>query len=475
MTNILRLILGLSVALCTMSASAADEAVESLRQLSSGFTTVAESVSPAVVFIRVESVSEARFQSPFGDDLFERFFGGPIPGIPRQDEPSQRRSLGQGSGFVFRTFRDDEGDRAYILTNNHVVESADSIEVIFEDGREFDAEVVGRDPQSDVAVLEIQTANVTTVTLGDSAQLKVGEWAIAMGNPFGLSHSLTVGVVSALGRNTVGITDYEDFIQTDAAVNPGNSGGPLVNLDGEVIGINTAILSRTGSYGGVSFAIPINLAKSIAEQLLDSGSVVRGYLGIIIQDIDQDLAESFGFEDSRGILVAQVSPGSPADAAGLREGDVIVGYQGEDVTNVGEFRNRVSLTRPGSRESLTLIRDGASQSLTVEIGELEEGAVAITEESEEASDIGLTVQNITPELARQLDLETGQGVVVSRVEPGSVAAAAGIQTGTVILEVNRVPVVDVRAFNRALNDSDEDRALLLLRTSAGQRFLVLEW
>ncbi len=456
----------------------AQEGVESLRETSRAFASVAQQVSPSVVFIQTEraiQTSQAPVPSPFGDEFFERFFGQPFPGSPRQQAPSQRRAVGQGSGFVFSVDSGLLSDKAYILTNNHVVEGADTIVVTFNDGREFDAQITGRDPQSDLAVIEISGDNLPALNLGDSAEMEVGEWVVAIGNPFGLSHSLTVGVVSALGRTSLGISDYEDFIQTDAAINPGNSGGPLVNLDGEVIGINTAIASRSGGYMGVGFAIPSNLARSIATQLISSGEVSRGYLGIIIQDLTADLAESFDLDSTQGIVVAQVSPDSPAAAGGIEEGDIIVAYQGEEVVNVGSFRNQVSLTPPGTESRLTVIRNGDRINLDVTIGALEGAQVASRDAVESSAEIGLTVQTLTPELARQFDMEPGEGVVVSRVEPGSAAASAGIQAGMVVLEVNRAPVDSAAAFNRAIQNSREQRALLLIRTSAGQRFVVLEW
>jgi len=456
----------------------AQEGVESLRETSRAFASVAQQVSPSVVFIQTEraiQTSQGPVPSPFGDEFFERFFGQPFPGTPRQQAPSQRRAVGQGSGFVFSVDSGLLSDQAYILTNNHVVEGADTIVVTFNDGREFDAQITGRDPQSDLAVIEISGDNLPALNLGDSAELEVGEWVVAIGNPFGLSHSLTVGVVSALGRTSLGISDYEDFIQTDAAINPGNSGGPLVNLDGEVIGINTAIASRSGGYMGVGFAIPSNLARSIATQLISSGEVSRGYLGIIIQDLTADLAESFDLDSTQGIVVAQVSPDSPAAAGGIEEGDIIVSYQGEEVVNVGSFRNQVSLTPPGTESRLTVIRDSDRINLDVTIGALEGAQVASRDAVESSAEIGLTVQTLTPELARQFDMEPGEGVVVSRVEPGSAAASAGIQAGMVVLEVNRAPVDSAAAFNRAIQNSREQRALLLIRTSAGQRFVVLEW
>ncbi len=459
--------------------AAAQSGLESLRESSRAFASVAEQVSPSVVFIQTERAVQAQqnpFSSPFGDDLFERFFGEPLPGTPRQQPPSQRRAVGQGSGFVFSVEDGLLNDKAYILTNNHVVEGADTITVTFNDGRAFDAEITGTDPQSDVAVIEITGDNLPALALGDSDQLAVGEWVVAIGNPFGLSHSLTVGVVSALGRTSLGISDYEDFIQTDAAINPGNSGGPLVNLDGEVIGINTAIASRSGGYMGIGFAIPSNLAKSIADQLMSSGEVTRGYLGIVIQDLTGDLAASFDLDTTQGILVAQVSPGSPAEEAGLEQGDVIVAYQGQDVTNVGTFRNQVSLTQPGTEARLAIVRDGERIDLSVTLGTLEGAQMATGDTVESAEEIGLSVQTMTPELARQFDMEPGEGVVVTQVVSGSVADAAGIQAGMVILEVNRNPVTSAEAFNRAISAAgDEQRALLLIRTNGGQRFVVLSW
>ena len=467
-----------------------DNGIKDLRQTGKAFASVAREVSPSVVFIQVESkVSDSartRFRLPFGDswpfgdEFFKRFFGEPFPGIPRtppSDKPqSEHRIIGQGSGFVFEVKDGLLSDKTYILTNNHVVENADTIRVQFQNGSEYNAKITGRDPQSDVAVIEIKASSMPAAKLGDSSKLEVGEWVVAIGNPFGLSHTLTVGVVSAKGRTSIGINDYEDFIQTDAAINPGNSGGPLVNLDAEVVGINTAIFSRSGGYMGVGFAIPINLAREIADQLIDKGEVTRGYLGIVIQPLTADLAKSFGVEQVKGILVSQVSDDSPADMAGLRQGDIIIAYRGEPVTNVGSFRNRVSLTQPGSTEELTILREGKQMTLTVTIGKLTREKLAAQTSSQSAEKLGLTVQTLTPQLAEQFGVKMGEGVVVTEVRPGSIAAMAGIEPGTVIMQVDREPVKNAAEFKRAVEKSSDDKSiLLLLRRGNAQQYVVLSW
>ncbi len=267
-------------------------------------------------------------------------------------------------------------------------------------------------------MLEINSGGIPALELGDSSKLEVGEWVVAIGNPFGLSNTLTVGVVSAKGRTSLGINDYEDFIQTDAAINPGNSGGPLVNLDGEVVGINTAIFSRSGGYMGVGFAIPINMVKSIANQLLDDGEVTRGYLGVVIQALTPQLADSFGLQQNTGILIAQVGEDSPAARAGLRQGDVIVAFQGEAVSDIGSFRNRVSLSEPGTKQQLTIIREGRRENVTVAIGQVTKDEQIAAASAASAEQIGLTVQSVTPQLAEQFNTEAGEGVVVTQVTAG---------------------------------------------------------
>lgn len=468
--------------------------VESLRQTSKAFAEVARKVSPSVVLIQVERETEAAQISPFGfpfgdgelgpfgDDLFKRFFGDRFPDMPRFNAPGkrpgkQRFVVGQGSGFVFASNNKLLGNKTYILTNNHVVEGNDKISVKFLDGREFEAKIKGTDPKSDIAVIEIEASGLPAVTLGDYSQLEVGEWVVAIGNPFGLSHTLTVGVVSAKGRTSLGINDYEDFIQTDAAINPGNSGGPLVNLDGEVIGMNTAIFSRSGGYMGIGFAIPINLVERIANQLIEKGEVVRGYLGIMIQPLTADLAKSFDLKNDKGILIAQVTKNSPADKAGLKAGDVIVSYRGRPVSEVGEFRNQVALAQPGSKVEFDIMRDGKQRTVSVKIEKLTDKKLAEQESSQSQSSekLGITVQTITTDLARQFGVKAGQGVIVTEVAPESVATMAGISRGSVILEVNRKAVNTAAEFNEAVKSSVNNKVLLLVRDDEMSRYVVLSW
>ena len=471
-------------------AYALDGGVESLRETGKAFASVGRAVSPSVVFIRVEGKGAASGQSPlaspfgdeipFGDEFFRRFFGDRFPGLPRGQGPqaprSEPRVVGQGSGFVFAARDGLLADKTYIMTNNHVVDGAERIRVTFQDGREFDAEVTGSDPQSDVAVIEIDSGGLPALEIADSSSLEVGEWVVAIGNPFGLSHTLTVGVVSATGRTSLGINDYEDFIQTDAAINPGNSGGPLVNLDGAVVGMNTAIFSRSGGYMGVGFAIPINLANAIANQLIEQGEVTRGYLGVVIQPLTADLAESFGMRQGDGILIADVSEDSPAAKAGLRQGDIVVAYRGEPVSDVGNFRNRVALTPPGSSQVLTIVRDGKRQNISISIGTLTPEATASVGATQSSDERGLTVQTLTPQLAEQFGGQPGEGVLVTEVKPGSIAATAGIEPGTVILQVNRQWVKTVGEFQQAVKAGrDAGRVLLLVRKDNMQRFVVLSW
>ena len=454
------------------SAYAKDVGIESLRQTGKAFAAVARQVSPSVVFIRVEERVESQPEHLsegwlFGDDLFRHFFGDDNRGFSRRSAPrAQHREISQGSGFVMAG---GPKDTTYILTNNHVVEDARQIRVRFQDGREFDAKVRGTDPKSDVAVLEISARDLPSLKWGDSARLEVGEWVVAMGNPFGLSHSLTAGVVSAKGRTSLGINDYEDFIQTDAAINPGNSGGPLLNLDGEVVGMNTAIFSRSGGYMGVGFAIPSNLARSIAEQLVASGKVVRGYIGLTVQPVTADIVDAMGLKGNQGVLVNHVEAASPAEQAGIRTGDVLTNFNGTVLAEGGQYRNHAALARPGSTVRLGLLREGRRLDVPIVVGRLDEEANL---RAEAAEAIGLAVRGLTPDETRRLRL--AKAVLVTAVQPRSLAALAGITPDTLILEANRKPVGSPAEFAAAMGDS-EGSVLLRLAENGRSRFVTLRW
>jgi serine protease Do len=475
-TQLWGLLLGLMLLLAASAALAQETALETLKESGKAFASVAKQVSPGVVFVRVEKTVEQRgpfsFAWPQGNnspgdspdgDLLRRFFDFPLQNSP----PREEHVVGQGSGFLIS--RD-----GYILTNNHVVGDADKVTVTLEDGREFSAKTVGTDPHSDVAVIKIDADQLPALKLGDSDAVDVGEWVVAVGNPFGLSHTITAGIVSAKGRNAVGIADYENFIQTDAAINPGNSGGPLIDLDGNVIGMNTAIFSQSGGYMGIGFAIPINMAKAISGQLIENGSVTRGYLGIVIQNLTPELAETFGFKGEKGILVAQVNEDSPAARAGLKQGDVIVSFNGQPAGSVGDFRNRVALIAPGTKGTLTILRAEKRLDLTVTIGKLSEDSDQTRKSAETTKEYGLTVQDLTPDLAARLDLEGEVGVVVTQIAPGSAAERAGIQPGALIQEVNQERVRSLKDFQSALKMSHGDQGVLLLIKQGGfSRFIVL--
>ncbi|WP_297055229.1 DegQ family serine endoprotease [Thermosulfurimonas sp.] len=444
--------------------------LEIAEAVSRAFAAVVKRAAPAVVFIQVEKTVIRKEPLPFpfgpfpfdffGDDFLHRFF----PQVPRKF-----KERGAGSGFIV-------SPDGIIFTNNHVVAGADKVIVQLADGRTYRGKVLGRDPQSDVAVLKINGKNLPTIPLGDSDKIQVGEWVIAIGNPFGLSHTVTVGIVSAKGRSGLGITDYEDFIQTDAAINPGNSGGPLINLRGQVVGMNTAILTRSGGYMGIGFAIPINIVKAVAEQLIKKGKVVRGWLGVVVQDLTPALAEEFGLKSTEGALVAQVMKGSPAAKAGLKRGDVIVSYNGKPVRNSSELRTFVGLTHPGTRVPIGVIREGHRITLEVTIGEFPRAEEVASAPAVEKflDEMGFRVRELTPDLARELGYRVRKGVVISAVAPGSPAAMAGLRPGQLIEEVNRKPVKTLEEFYEALRPSlRSGRILMLVRDQRFRRFVVL--
>jgi serine protease Do len=466
------LTVALAAGMLVSQAAAQESGLSSLRETGKAFRSVAKDVSPAVVFIQVaKEVEQQEFTNPFGenspfnDEFFRRYFQQPESS---PDDNSQKQyTTGQGSGFLI-------SDDGYIMTNNHVVGDADRVEVQLLDGREFDAEIIGSDPSTDVALIKIETnEKLPFLSLGDSDKLEVGDWVLAFGNPFGLSHTLTAGIVSAKGRSGIGLTDYENFIQTDAAINPGNSGGPLINLDGEVVGMNTAIFSQSGGYMGIGFAIPVNMAKNVRQQLVEYGSVTRGRLGVVIQDLTKELAESFEIDQRNGILVAQVLEDSPAAQAGLKQGDVILLLDGSEVNEVAQFRNKIALTKPGTEVELQVLRDGKKQKIEVVIGTME--TVAKVESAADSSlpELGIRLQRLTEELAVQLDYQGQSGVLVAEVESGSVAAQVGLQRGDLIEEVNRKPVSDPDQVMDLIANSKNSTLLLLVRQGDAIRYLAL--
>ncbi|MDX2480198.1 MAG: DegQ family serine endoprotease [Desulfuromusa sp.] len=482
-----RLFLILTVILMTLffngsllinTAGAQAAGLDSLRETGKAFRSVAKQVGPAVVFIQVEK--EVKQQNvagnpfgghPFGDEFLRRFFGQPPQQNPRQQpqkKAPKRRESGQGSGFIISA-------DGYIMTNNHVVGNADKVTVQLLDGSEYTAKIIGTDPPTDVALIKIDAnEKLPFLPLGNSNKLEVGDWVLAFGNPFGLSHTLTAGIVSAKGRSGIGLTDYENFIQTDAAINPGNSGGPLVNIDGEVVGMNTAIFSRSGGYMGIGFAIPINMAQNIHQQLVKHGGVTRGRLGILIQDLTKDLAESFDIDQRDGILVAQVIKDSPAEQAGLKQGDIILQLNGNKVDKVAKFRNQIAMTRPGTEVDLLVLRDSKKKNIIAAIGKMESDAEGRPVSSNELPELGMKLQKMTNDLAEQFGYKGVNGVLVVEVEAGSIAAQAGIQRGSVIEEVNRQEVETPDQVKKLIEDSKKKSVLLLVRQGDASRYLALK-
>ena len=430
------------------------------------FSALADTVSPAVVHIRVEKTVKGdgpafqQFnQNPFGgNEQFKDFFGRNF-GKQRQPEFKQP---GQGSGFII----DKSG---YIVTNNHVIDGADTIKVILRDDAEYNAEIIGRDPVTDIALIKVDAKdNLPTVPMGSSDNLKVGEWVAAIGSPFGLEHTVTAGIVSAKGR-VIGSGPYDDFIQTDASINPGNSGGPLINMRGEIVGINTMIIAG-GS--GIGFAIPIDLAKDIVAQLKTSGEVTRGWLGVTIQDLKGDLADYYGVKDKNGVLVASVVPGDPADQAGIQPKDIITEVDGKKVTTSRDLTNLAAKLGVGDTSKVTIWRDGRQKTLDLKVGKrpLTMAAASDHQQKEkEGGEYGFEVTELTPQIAQRYNIEETAGVIVINVDPKGKAQAAGIQQGDLIIEVNRENVVSMKDFKNLIDQHKKGDGvdLLVKRMNSG--------
>jgi len=457
-------VLGASKATPTI---ATDGAPITLGNFANGFSSVLKPALPAVVNIRSSKVvkTQAHGGLPFNDPFFRQFFGDQFG----QRGPQSQREQSLGSGVIITS----DGT---VLTNNHVIDGATDIKVFLNDKREFKATLVGTDPKTDVAVLKIDASNLPTLPLGNSSSLQVGDLIFAIGDPFGIGETATMGIVSAKGRG-MHIEEYEDFIQTDAAINPGNSGGAMIDLHGNLVGINTAILSGgSGGNQGVGFAIPINLARNVMEQIRSHGKVVRGYIGVGIQEVTPEIAKQFDLKEARGALIGNVSADTPGARAGLKRGDVILAVNGQEVSSANELRLQISQTPPGTSVRLKVWRDGKAQDTNLTLGELPETAekASAGEESGGALE-GVVVENVTPEIAQQLNLRAGtHGVVVTSVDPSSAAGSQGLRQGDVIQEVNHKPVSNVEEFNHAMAGAGKQSVLLLINRGGVTNFMVIE-
>lgn len=409
-----------------------------------------EQVTPAVVHIATKGKASSR-SAMQRDPFFERFFGAP--------QRREKRSQGLGSGVII------DADQGHILTNSHVVQDASNITVTLKDGRKLEASVIGTDPDADIAIIKIEAKNLSAIAMADSSLLRVGDFVVAIGNPYGLEQTATSGIVSALGRRGLGIESYEDFIQTDASINPGNSGGPLVNLRGELVGINTAIFAPNGSNIGIGFAIPVNMAKAVTSQLIEFGEVRRGRLGVGIQDLTPELAAAFNIETHGGAIVSQVQPGSPADKVGVQAGDVVTGVNGKKISDASQLRNTIGLLRIDSEVALDLLRDGKPLQLTVRVEE--------PEQHEFKTAKGSTITNrLNGAYFKSVVLDGETAVEITDIEPGSNAAKAGLSEGDIILSVNRQRVASMKEMTEAIALNEKALLLNILRDGRGLFLLI---
>ena len=448
------------------------KSIKALSELSEALSEVATVASSSVVNISTTRVIKRREGTPFdffNDPFFRRFFGDQAP---HPDVPQERREQSLGSGVIV-------SENGYIITNNHVIEQAETIKVLLSNNRDYTATLVGADPKSDIAVIKIDAEGLSALPWGVSSDQKVGDIVFAIGNPFGLNQTVTMGVISAVGRANVGIADYEDFIQTDAAINPGNSGGALLNARGELIGINTAIVSRSGGYQGIGFAVPSAMARQVMDSLIKYKKVVRGWLGVSIQEVTSDLAEEFGVKDLNGALVSSVVKKSPAAKAGIKQGDVILKYNGKTVHDTGHLRNMVSQTPVGTKAIVRLLRKGKKIDVTVVIRELPKklAGMPLVEEPDGGGKskalAGLVVRQLTPEIARRFGIDRGEtGVVIMQVDRGSRVFAAGLRPGDLVLQINQKDIASIQDYEKAVKKIKPRERILLLVRKKGQDLFV---
>jgi serine protease Do len=442
-------------------------------RVGTSFAPIVKKVVPSVVKVTTSTkVKQASFpEGPGFDPLFRRFFGDDFDSRTPRRGFNMPRQHGVGSGVIVT--RD-----GYILTNNHVVDEADEVKVVLQDGREFTGKVVGKDPKTDIAVLKIDAKDLPHLEIADSDGIEVGDLVLAIGNPFGIGQTVTMGMVSATGRATLGL-DYEDFIQTDAAINPGNSGGALVDTEGRLIGINTAILSRSGGNQGIGFAVPSALARDVMDSLIKDGKVTRGYLGVMIQDVTPALAHEFDLKDQKGALVGDVVPKGPAEKAGLKSGDVILEFGGKAIRDSRHLKLQVARAKPGEKVSMKILRGGSSRTLEVTVNELpgtEKLAQADPRQTEDGETLkGVAVGDLDPALRRQFNIPNNiHGAVVTDVEESSPAGEAGLKPGDVILEINRQPVSNAQDAVRLTEKQKDKTTLLRLWSKGGSRFVVID-
>jgi len=439
------------------------------------FSEIVKVISPVVVNISTSKTLLKKNSSPF-----PHFFDGPFKDYFEPfNMPKKWKEQSLGSGVMV-------SPDGYIITNSHVVEKSDEIKVTLFDKQNYKGKIVGIDPKSDLAVIKIPVKNLPAIKWGDSDGLNVGEFVLAFGNPFSLGHTVTMGIVSAVGRANVGIADYEDFIQTDAAINPGNSGGPLVNVKGELVGINTAIFSRTGGYQGIGFAVPSNMAKSVMTQLINDGKVTRGWLGVTIQNFTPELAKEFGLKKAAGALVTEIFEGSPAEKADLKRGDVILEVNEKKISNVEGLRNLVAQSKVGSKIKIKILRNDKTMVLDAVISEFPQDVQhALSKESEKNDDLlteeantlaGFTVMELTRNIAKQLDISKNEkGVVIVKIDPYSIAEDAGLKKGDVIQEVNKKRIDTVSDFNKVRKSIREgDTALLFINRNGNKFYITLK-